>query len=485
MKKHFNSKGFSLAEIMIAGAILGGLSLVAMQITKNVTKSTAKASFDTDVLQTTNEINAMLTDPAKCLATFQSAISPLSINNGATQKFYVKGQAGAPAQGYGNAGLEIASYTLSSPAANEGRLVIVYNNKNILKGQSGPSTITKRITLYIEGTPGSITKCRAMSSATSDIWTRGSGAYSNDIYYTQGRVGIGTSEPASLLETVFDNVTAGITNDVVISRYENTNDWSPITFRRFRGTRGAPANVQSGDWLGGILDHVRIGGVETATTYVKTAYVGNGTNNLSNMYIGTSNTERMIIDYQGFVGIGTSTPGQRLEVNGGIRSIAGEPTGSNISAAGFSFDGDSGMFSSGDGYVNFWSNNIKTMTVYQGNVSVPGNVAVTNQVTANSFAYTSDQRLKENVKAITNSEEKIMNLRPVKFQWKNNKKSDYGFIAQEVNKVIPEITSKDERDIVHVDYAKIVPFLVSTIQKQQKQIEKQQKQIEALEEKLK
>lgn len=106
-------------------------------------------------------------------------------------------------------------------------------------------------------------------------------------------------------------------------------------------------------------------------------------------------------------------------------------------------------------------------------LSVRGKVFVTDEITAKSFMYSSDARLKKNTKLITNPIEKLMSLRGVGFDWKKSDQSDFGFIAQEVQKTIPEIvksTTTDEK-ILTVDYVKILPFLLEGIKQQQKEIE--------------
>ena len=102
-----------------------------------------------------------------------------------------------------------------------------------------------------------------------------------------------------------------------------------------------------------------------------------------------------------------------------------------------------------------------------------------------------DERFKENVIPIDNSLGKVLQLRGVEFDWKDEYKDrghDVGFIAQEVEKVeglnslVTEgfnLRTKKE-DVKVVSYEKVVPILVEAIKEQQKQIDDLKKKIEDL-----
>lgn len=96
----------------------------------------------------------------------------------------------------------------------------------------------------------------------------------------------------------------------------------------------------------------------------------------------------------------------------------------------------------------------------------------------------SDARYKINVQTFGNALDAILRLRGVTFNWKpehrNNQNLQIGFIAQEVEAVLPELVSTDENGYKSVSYSNAVPVLVEAIKEQQKQIEEQQKQIKEL-----
>tara|TARA_R110002051_G_scaffold109497_3_gene182169 strand:+ start:3495 stop:7637 length:4143 start_codon:yes stop_codon:yes gene_type:complete len=87
----------------------------------------------------------------------------------------------------------------------------------------------------------------------------------------------------------------------------------------------------------------------------------------------------------------------------------------------------------------------------------------------------SDERLKDNIKPIENAIDKIDKIGGYEFDWNDKqelyKGHDVGVIAQEIEKVLPEIVETREDGYKAVDYKKIVPLLIQAIKEQQKQIE--------------
>jgi hypothetical protein len=98
-----------------------------------------------------------------------------------------------------------------------------------------------------------------------------------------------------------------------------------------------------------------------------------------------------------------------------------------------------------------------------------GEIRATNNVTA---FYSSDERLKDNVQVITNALAKVLQIRGVEFDWNNLtepedgyfvRKHDIGVIAQEVEKVLPEVVAIRENGIKAVKYDRIIPLLIEAI----------------------
>jgi hypothetical protein len=106
---------------------------------------------------------------------------------------------------------------------------------------------------------------------------------------------------------------------------------------------------------------------------------------------------------------------------------------------------------------------------------------VNGDIIANSIAGSSDLRYKTNIRPIYNALDKVKALRGVYFNWdqqnfpdKNfGEQDELGFIAQEVEKVVPEIVTQDKTKEAYrsVKYDKLVALLVEAIKEQQKQID--------------
>ena len=98
-----------------------------------------------------------------------------------------------------------------------------------------------------------------------------------------------------------------------------------------------------------------------------------------------------------------------------------------------------------------------------------GKITYTNATNLTSYNTTSDARLKDNVRELTNSGNIIDALRPVLHDWKTGQKNIIGFVAQEVFAVFPQAVSKGDDDLKTVtqqwsmDASKLVPVLTAEL----------------------
>ncbi|MCF6182597.1 tail fiber domain-containing protein [Lutibacter sp.] len=99
----------------------------------------------------------------------------------------------------------------------------------------------------------------------------------------------------------------------------------------------------------------------------------------------------------------------------------------------------------------------------------------------NGTIQTSDRRMKKEINNIKYGLKTVMQLRPVTYKWKKgNQDINLGLIAQEVQKLIPEIVDvgTDKDQTLGLKYTALIPVVIKATQEQQKIIEKQQKAIE-------
>lgn len=109
-----------------------------------------------------------------------------------------------------------------------------------------------------------------------------------------------------------------------------------------------------------------------------------------------------------------------------------------------------------------------------------GEIRATNEVTA---YYSSDERLKENIRLLEDPITLVNQLRGVKFNWVQQhidnrggedgyfvRKEDVGVIAQDVEKVLPQVVATRDDGYLAVRYEKIVPLLIEAIKELHKEI---------------
>lgn len=93
-----------------------------------------------------------------------------------------------------------------------------------------------------------------------------------------------------------------------------------------------------------------------------------------------------------------------------------------------------------------------------------------------SYIRVSDSRLKRDVKDLQNITTQLRMLRPVSYKMNNSERTHYGFIAQEVEFVFPELV-RNMGDMKGLSYEDVIALLVRTVQEQQIRIEELEKKI--------
>ena len=105
--------------------------------------------------------------------------------------------------------------------------------------------------------------------------------------------------------------------------------------------------------------------------------------------------------------------------------------------------------------------------------------AVTVSSTGQLGIVLSSARYKREIGDMGPASDKLMELRPVTFRYKQDPQGErqYGLIAEEVARVYPELVSHDtDGEVISVRYHELIPMLLNQVQKQARQIERQREQ---------
>jgi len=289
---------------------------------------------------------------------------------------------------------------------------------------------------------------------------------------TSGNVGIGGAPSHTL------DVKGADTNNATIARfYSNTgtrgsfviNNGTGVTPTTFIGTAGGSEQLSIGT---NSTEAIRIDGSQNATfagDVVATNFETGGTGylylgghvRLNNpgsgafklgQYNGSSWTDTLNITNDGTLLIGCTSEGNTnayfsLESNDRSVLALGTSTTSTSTVA---------VFRNPNGGV--------------GSVSVSGS--------ATAYNTSSDYRLKEDLQDF-NGLDKVSKISVYDFKWKSEDKRSYGVMAHELEEVLPQAVSgeKDAEEMQGVDYSKIVPLLVKSIQELKAEIETLKTQI--------
>ena len=135
--------------------------------------------------------------------------------------------------------------------------------------------------------------------------------------------------------------------------------------------------------------------------------------------------------------------------------------------------GNAGKMLVTDGTNPSWSQQISSLGVGTPSSGTTGEIRATNQIVA---YYSSDRRLKENIKPIQNPIEKLKAINGVTYDWTDEyiesrggedgyfvRKNDVGVIAQEIEAVLPEIVAENNLGYKAVKYERLVALLIEAV----------------------
>ena len=229
--------------------------------------------------------------------------------------------------------------------------------------------------------------------------------------------------------------------------YRNTVDGGYIGLYKARGQSFVTANrtnILDGDfpgqfYFGGWKDNAWRTGARFSVIY------NDGYSTMSNSFLfqlrnsSETFTTRMMIRYDGNVGIGTTSPAVALHVvgNGRFSAVGAGTFGNNL------------------------------------NITSDGTLTTA----------TSDEKYKYNILPISYGLNTILQLKPVNFQWIEGEEQDLGFIAQDVADIIPEAVNTNWNSDLLMRYESLIPILTKAIQEQQALIKALEQRILNLENK--
>jgi hypothetical protein len=198
--------------------------------------------------------------------------------------------------------------------------------------------------------------------------------------------------------------------------------------------------------------------------------VGNGSS------IGSRNNIFTILK-NGKTAIGLGIPTEMLDVNGRvkIRSVGGSTGTAGVwmaNDAGNAFGTNGAFFGlnnsvPGSEIAGVFIGGTWKMTM----AGTTGNTVFAGNITASGFVNSSDIRYKKNIHALENPIGNLLKINGVRYDWRVlefpekhfSEKNQIGFIAQELEKIYPEMVFTDEKGFKSVDYARLTPVLVEAV----------------------
>jgi hypothetical protein len=248
------------------------------------------------------------------------------------------------------------------------------------------------------------------------------------------------------------------------------------------------ARDASGNFVAGTITAALTGNASTATTLQTARTIGgvsfNGAANINLPGVNTAGTQATSGN------AGSATVLQTARTIGGVSfngsaniNLPGVNTGGNQNTSGTSAISTAATVTTSSAASAFKVPFANTTASTTGNYGLLQDSTATftynpstNVLEAGTFNTTSDISLKENICTFENAMDVVAGLRGVRFTWKKNGIKTVGLIAQEVEKVLPELVGENvDTGIKSVSYANMVAVLIEAVKELKAEIEELKK----------
>jgi hypothetical protein len=387
-------------------------------------------------------------------ATFSSSVTATSIllqsNSTTTQTLQI-----IPASGQTSSILNVVN------SANTINLLTVTSGGNVIMNGGNVGIGTSTVNVARLEVVGGITSLFTIDSAVN------SATYGGSIFYrTTNTLGNGNGLVFSLNDSASSRAEYGYIGGIIETNTNGSHNGAIMFAPARSGARTEAMRITSGGNVG-------IGTSSPDASdwngSARLLHIYQNTTNGSVIKLESSNASGILAAFNDAMGVGTLTNDPLLfytNVTERMRILSG---------------GSVAIGDSGDANVRFQIKSVGTgSTTY---ATIMRNSAGTDSfwirddgagyLRAAAWSYGSDKRIKENINYIENGLDKVLALKPATFDYIDGVKNNVGWIAQDVQEVIPEAigTISETNDQLTLKSDFIVPYLVKAIQEQQSQIQ--------------